>query len=145
MNFFKSPTSFGEVYGHRYVRNSPSSELNIVSPRSGLELTSVQRRPPPSFSPLFSQALNGRESPYGLSGALNQQVGWVDDPNHVEKHVVSPEIIGFRSRILDSLANKLKGTCAKVKDVAVYLAQADDGLERMAKRVVVDDTPRADK
>lgn len=107
-------------------------------------ITSVMNEDHCTPSPL-SVALHRGKSPHSLSRAVNQEITWVDDPDYVEENVVSPVIIGLWSRVLDPLAHKFKGTCTKVKDVAVYLAQADDGLERVAERMVIDDAPGADK
>lgn len=66
-------------------------------------------------------ALHGRESPLGLDRTLDQQVRWVDDPNYIEKHVVSPEIIGFWPRVLGSLTKEFQSARTEVQDVAVDL------------------------
>lgn len=68
------------------------------------------------------RALYGRESPRGLPRTLDQQVRWVDYPNYVEKHVVSPEIIGFWPRVLSSLTKEFQSARTKVQDVAIDLA-----------------------
>lgn len=96
--------------------------------------------PPPAQSlPLLQRPVHlvqRVECPPRCADALEQQDAWDHDPERVHQDEVAPVIGRLGPGVGPVEEIVVKHACRVVQDVAVQLAKGDDGLQRVAERVV---------
>lgn len=87
---------------------------------------------------LFSFVELGK-NPRRRSGAPGLQNGWYQDSKRIEKDVVPPVVVSLRARVRLPVHELVERARRVVRDVAVQLAQADGGLQRVPPGAAGDD------
>lgn len=90
-------------------------------------------------------SLNLRKGPLGSHNTLDHQHRRDNDPDSIAEHIIHVEVELLRATVHNFVYDLVKVACPKVQNVTVQLANADDELDGVSQRVLLDDAPRAEE
>lgn len=85
--------------------------------------------------------LNSRKSSRSLSRARDNQTKRDDDPKRIHENIIANKISKLGARVLNAPDDILERASRVVQHISIKLAEADDGLQRVTQRVVMDNEP----